>query len=270
MKKILSLLFALIVCISCVACGNIATVNSKQSSYPKIEEIEYYFYNGVSYGEPTALMAFSNKSKYTVTSVKLYFEVRQDTAKEELSAFDSFVNHGDLDPDELISLNPYVFDYMVCDPGETVEGAECYLFGNTLATDVKQCNVLTVKNAEISFQGNNDQIYTVSYTTENNGYSLSDITEVAKSWTEKDFAKAIPIVDTRFITVDYDEDDYYQFTAYDITFEEYRDYCNECKSAGFSNEIEDNKISFWCTNNNGLTLNIRYFAYMNALEVIAK
>ena len=34
--------------------------------------------------------------------------------------------------------------------------------------------------------------------------------------------------------------------------------------------IEDNDISFWCTNSDGLTLNIKYFAYMNALIVYTK
>lgn len=265
MKKLLSFILAMVMVLSLAACGNF-----KQSDYPKIEEIEYYFSNGASYGESVVLMGFSNNSKYTITSVKIHFAIRQDATKEELSAFDPFVNDGDLDSDELISLNPYVYDYMVCDPGETVEGANCYLFGYTQATDSKQCDVLTVKNAEISFQGKDDKIYTVSYTAENNVYTLSDITEVAKSWTEKDFAEAIPMPDTRFITVNYDEDDYYQFTAYDIAFEEYCDYCNECKFAGFSNEIEDNEISFWCTNDNNLTLNIRYFAYMNAFTVEAR
>lgn len=283
MKRIFAMILALAICLSFAACGNNGTSNgggnnagqnsnaaSKQTDYPKMDEIEYYFVNGVSYGEPAALMGFTNNSKFTITSMLIYFTVKADATQEELAAFDNFVSEGDLEAEKIPSLSPYIYNHMVCDPGEKVEGATCTLFGNQEATDAKQCELLVVKSAEISFQGNDGQIYTVEYAAENNGYSLQSGAKAAKSWTEKDFAKAIPTPDTRFITVDYDNDDYYQFTAYDITFEQYQAYCNECQTAGFTNDIEDNKGSFWCTNDSGLTLNIKYFAYMNALIVYAE
>ena len=283
MKRIFVMIVALAICLSFAACGNGGTsiegsnnadqntdAAAKQTDYPKIDEIEYYFVNGISYGEPAALMGFTNNSKYTITSMLIYFTVKTDATQEELAVFNTFVNEGDLEVEEIPLLSPYIYNHMVCDPSENVEGATCTLFGYTEATDAKQCELLTIKSAEISFQGNDGQIYTVAYSAENDGYSLKNGAKPAKSWTEKDFAKAIPTPDTRFITVDYDDDDYYQFTAYDITFEQYQAYCKECQTAGFTNDIEDNEISFWCTNNSGLTLNIKYFAYMNALIVYAE
>ena len=282
MKRIYVMLLALAICLSLVACGNGGAANggsnnsqnsnavSKQTDYPKMDEIEYYFVNGVSYGEPAALMGFTNNSKYTITSMLIYFTVKADATQEELSAFDTFVNDGDLETEKISTLKPHIYNHMVCDPGEKVEGATCTLFGSQTATDAKQCELLVVKSAEISFQGNDGQIYKVAYAAENNGYSLQSGAKPAKAWTEKDFAKAIPTPDTRFITVDYDEDDYYQFTAYDITFEQYQAYCKECQTAGFTNNIEDNKISFWCTNDSGLKLNIVYNTTMSALIVYAE
>lgn len=282
MKKLYAMFLALAICLSLIACGNngatsgnsnnsqTSNANSKQTDYPKIDEIEYYFINGVSFGEPIALMGFTNNSKYTITSILINFVVDEDATQEELSAFDTFVKGGDLEAEKISTLNPYIYSHLVCDPGENVEGATCTLFGYHEATDVKQCELLIIESAQISFQGNDGQIYTVAYVAENNGYSLQIGAKAAKSWTEKEFAKAIPIPDSRFINVDHDNEDYYQFTAYDITFEQYQAYCTECQTAGFTNDIEDNKISFWCTNGNGLTLNIKYVASMNALIVYAK
>ena len=242
----------------------------KQKDYPKWDDIECHFVNGVSYGEPAALMGYTNNSKYTIVSILIDYVVKEDATQEELAVFDNFVKNGDLEAEKISTLRPYIYNYMVCDPGETVEGVTCSLFGIADATDAKQCELLVVKNAEISFQGDDGLIYTVAFASENEGYTLQNGAEPAKTWTEKDFAKTVPVPDTRFVTVNYDDDDYYQFTAYDITYEQYRSYCTECQDAGFTNEIEDNDISFWCTNESGLTLHIVYNEYMNALITYAE
>ncbi len=281
MKKILSLLLVFLTACTLVACSKNSTfdegnnsqnlnITAKQTDYPKMDEIEYYFVNGVSYGEPAALMGYKNNSKYTITSLSINFTVKADATQDELFAFNSFVEAGELETGEISALKPYIYNHMVCDPGEQVEGATCVLFGVQEATEVKQCELLVVKSAEISFQGNDGRIYKVAYAAENNGYSLRSETNAAKTWTEKDFAKDIPVPNTRFVTVDYDRDDYYQFTAYDITFDQYQTYCSECQAAGFTNDIEDNTYSFWCTNDSGLRLRIRYISSMNALVVETK
>lgn len=289
MKKTIAFILAMMMCLSLCACSsspdnsNQATtpkqedINSSnnnsgivQKEYPKYEDIEVYFVNGVSYGEPAALMGYTNNSSYTIVSMILNYTIKADATDEELSVFDSFVEDGDLEEEKIQTLTPSIYNHMVCDPGESVEGATCTIWGNHDATSADQCAIMEIKSAQISFLGNDGLVYTVAYAAENDGYTLQNGTESPKSWTELDFATSIPTPDTRFITVNYDEADYYQFTAYDITYDQYRSYCEECQNAGFTNEIEDNDISFWCTNNDGLTLNIKYYAYMNALIVYAK
>lgn len=287
MKKLLAMFLVFVICLSLCACGNNekpnknnddtsvntetktepTKTNTQQMDYPKMEEIEYYFINGVSYNEPVAFMGYTNNSNYTIVSMLFDFTIKADATQEELSAFDSLVTEGKLDADKIAELKPKINNYMVCDPGEKVEGVNCYLKGNLKATDEKQCQLFVLKSVDISFQGDDGAIYTVTHLTANNAYSLKDGKKPAKSWTDNDFAKDIPMPDSRFIIVDYDKDDYFQFTAYDITFEQYQAYCQACQEAGFSNDIEDGGNSFWCTNANGLKLNIRYFTYMNALSV---
>lgn len=301
MKKTIACLLALMMCLSLCACSGDSTEptttpttapttthtpttepttaptttpttvpNNSDKKYPTLDDIEIYYVNGISYNEPAALMGYTNNSSFTIVSMKFDFTIKADATEEELSVFDSFVADGDLEEEKIPTLTPYIYNYMVCDSGETVEGATCYLFGSTKATNAKQCELFVVKSAKISFLGDDGLIYTVAYLAENDAYSLQKATDPAKTWTVLEFAATVPKPDTRFITVNHDMEDYYQFTAYDITYEQYRSYCEECQSAGFTNEIEDNIVSFWCTNDNGLTLNIKYIEHMNALIVYAE
>lgn len=285
MKRILALFLALVTMASFTACGteknstkeeNLIGENDLQNNtsttnnikYPKIEEISFSFTNGSSYGEPAALMKLTNNSQYTIVKITFDFVINQEAT--DFSAYDKLVEKGKLSSEKVKALSPTVYNYMVCDTGETVEGATCYLTGSLEATDSTQCDVFVLEKAEISYVASDNKIHTVIYTSENEGYSLQPQTKECFSWSNGDYSKVIPKPDTRFVQVDHDKTDYYQFTAYDITFEQYQTYCNSCRTGGFSNDIEDNTYSFWCTNSEGLTLNIRYFPYMNALTVEAE
>ena len=129
MKRIFAMILAFVICLPFAACGNSGVSNGsnnaiqnlfKQTDYPKMEEIEYYFVNGVSYDEPAALMGFTNNSKYTIVSMQLCFAIKENLTQEEIAVFETPVKEGNLTEEKIPTLSLEVYDYMVCDPGENV------------------------------------------------------------------------------------------------------------------------------------------------------
>lgn len=240
-----------------------------QTDCPKFDEIEYYFVNGTYDGQPAVLLGYKNNSKYTVTSVQLYFKMKADATPEELALFDTFVNSGALTPKKLAALSPYFVSEIVCDPGETKVGAPCTLFYQTYATDAKQCQALTLNGAAITYLSNDGNIRTVAYSAKNNTHKLEATTRTAKKWSPAYFAKTTPMPNTRFITVNRSDYDCFQFTAYDMTQVQYNAYCSECYSAGFTNNVAVDDSAFNGTTAFGLTLNIEYHPEKQAMVVVA-
>jgi len=249
--------------------GNTDNPNITQTDYPKIDEIEYYFTDGTYDGQPAVLLGYKNNSKYTVTSLQLYFKIKADATPEELALFDPFVSSGALTPEKLSKLSPSFSSEIVCDPGETGEGSPCILFKRTYATDAKQCQILTLNGAAINFLGNDGRIRTAIYTAKDNTYVLGNAKNAASNWTTKYYTKATPKPNTRFFTVNRDDDNHYQFIAYDMTYEQYRAYCKECQASGFTKNIADNGASFTCSNTRGLTINILHHPAKQAMVVNA-
>ena len=298
MKKIVSLFLSFMIVFSLSACGNnistenesipsdneaasITTPNNDNSptpdretillDYPKIDDIAWFFSNGVSYNEPAALFGYTNNTGFTIVELDVSFRLNDNVTTEQLAVFgglkDSFSSLSD---EELLKITPTVYDYMVCENGETVDGAVCYLKASYEAESTAQCDLFTLDSVTIAFIGKDEKKHKVSYSAVNEGYSLSEKTEELFIWSESAYAKLVPQPDTKIAAVDYDEPDYFQFTAYDINSSGYTDYIEACKAAGFSNDLEESELSFWGTDSRGHKMNVRFFPTMNAIEVTVR
>lgn len=239
-------------------------------SYPKMDEIEWLFINSIRYEEPVAVFCYTNNSDFTIVRLDLSFEMKDDIGSEQLQAFESLKEKREITDDDIVGFTPEIHDYMVCDPGEKVEGAPCYLSYNMEPTDISQCELLNLKYAEIFYIGSDDKIHKVSYSAENSVYVVAEPTDELYLWSDSEYASIVPRPETRIVTVDYDEDDYFQCTAYDMSIENYEAYIDECKEAGFDNDVEESASSFWGKNAQGYKLHVRYFDYMNAIEISIK
>ena len=298
MKKILSIFLLFTLVFGLASCGNNASSGNESVSsdnesvsstntnndnsatldkennlldYPKIDDIEWFFSNGVSYNEPAALFGYTNNTGFTIVELDIYFRLNDSVTAEQLAVFsglkDSFSSLSD---EELLKITPTVRDYMVCENGETVDGAVCYLKASYEAESISQCDLFTLDSATIAFIGNDGKKHTVAYSAANEGYSLVEKAEELFVWSESAYAKLVPQPDTKVATVDYDEADYFQFTAYDINSSGYAAYIEACKVAGFSNDLEESEFSFWGTDSQGHKMNVRFFPTMNSIEVTVK
>ena len=298
MKKILSIFLLFTIVFSLASCGNNTSTENKNGpsgnesvsstnanngnaaasdketnhlDHPKIDDIEWFFSNGVSYNEPVALFGYTNNTGFTIVELDVSFCLDDSVTAEQLAVFsglkDSFSSLSD---EELLKITPTVRDYMVCENGETVDGAVCYLKASYEAENTAQCDLFTLDSATIAFIGNDGKKHTVAYSAINEGYSLSGNAEELFVWSESAYAKLVPQPDTKIATIDYDEPDYFQFTAYDIDSSGYDAYIEVCKAAGFSKDLEESALSFWGTDSQGNEMNVRFFPTMNSIEVMVR
>lgn len=238
------------------------------TDYPKIEEIAWEFRDTVRYGEPVAVFDYTNNSDYTIVLLDFQFEMKDGITSEQLQLTD--VLTGSLVPNEEISeMRPNVLDWIVCDPGEKAEGANCYMKYNTEPTSTNQCELMDLKSADIYFIGEDGRKHTVSYSAENGGYSLWETSEELYSWIDNDYTKMLPKPDTRIASANQFREDCLGVKAYDMSHDAYLAYVAACEEMGYENKYpnEDHDYSFVGTNSEGYEINVRYIDYMHYIEI---
>lgn len=235
-------------------------------TYPKIGDIEWSFVNGILYEEPAVFIKYKNNSNFSIVGLYFSFELREEISDEQMQLFDFLKEKWNLTTEEIAEINPEIYDHKVCDPGEEVIGASCDVYYNTPATDIVQCELLELRYVEINYIGEDNKLHEVAYSAENESYVLAGSSEELYEWSDSEYANMLPKPDTRIVAVDYDEDDYFQCTAYDMNSEAFKEYIEQCKEIGFNIDVEESDTSFWGTHSQGCTLHVRLFTY-DAIEI---
>lgn len=68
--------------------------------------------------------------------------MKENITAEELMVFDSLKDKRELSDDDILGLEPIVYDYMVCDPGEEVVGASYEMSYNLEPINTEQCKFM--------------------------------------------------------------------------------------------------------------------------------
>ncbi|MDO5539426.1 MAG: hypothetical protein Q4F83_05055 [Eubacteriales bacterium] len=243
------------------------TVAASASDHPKIEDIDWSFQNTVRYGESMAAFNYTNNSDYTIVQLDCYFKIKEGTTAEQLPITD--YSGQQLSNEEIATLKPFVYDCIVCDPGETAEGFTCYITGNTSPTDTQQSDYFELASADISYIADDGMTYKVSYSAENEGYSDPNIIGDPFSWSDSDFAQMLPVPATQYITVAKDTEEVFYAKAYDISQDYFFSYIDECEETGFIDDYPDEESTYlFCgTTADGYQLNLRFIDYMKYLEI---
>lgn len=285
MRKTRSMLFGMII-ISCVmfivgetmVWGKSEDANDAEqmkiseknvnAEYPRIEDLAWKFRNTVRYEEPVAAFDYTNNSDYTIVMLDIQFKMKEGVTSEQLQLPDAVT--GEMISDEEISdMQPYVYDWIVCDPGETAENAVCYMAYNTEPTNIKQCELMELQSADIYYIGEDGKQHQVSYSAENDGYSVSEISEELFTWSDSNYASMIPKPETRIASVEQDDEECLYVKAYDITHDYFLSYVGVCEKQGFVDKYPDEEVTYnyYGTNGDGYEINVRFIDYMQYMEI---
>ncbi len=238
------------------------------TGYPKIEELSWTFRNTVRYGEPVAAFDYTNNSDYTIVRFDLVFKMKDGVTSEQLQLVDP-ISESLVPDEEIADMEPYVFDSIVCDPGETAENAVCYMLYSAEPTNTEQCDLMELSYAEICYIGADGKGHNVSYSAENGGYSLDDTAEELFVWSDSDYAGMLPKPETRIVSVERDDEECFYAKAYDITQDYYAEYIEQCEQMGFADDYPNDteSISFYGTNADGVRVHLSYIDYIQYMEI---
>lgn len=247
---------------------NTATEPENATDYPKIEELSWTFRNAVRYEEPVAAFDYTNNSDFTIVKFDLVFKMKEGVTSEQLQLVDP-ISDSLISDEEIADMEPYVLDWIVCDPGETAENAICYMIYNTEPTSTEQCELMELDRADIYFIGDDGKEHSVSYSPENDGYSVSDTAEELFVWSDSNYAEMIPKPETRIATVEHDDEEYFYAKAYDISHDYYLKYIEACEQMGFANDYPNDttSISFSGTNAEGVNVGLSFIDSMQYMEI---
>lgn len=248
-----------------------AAESVKLTDYPKIEELSWTFRNTVRFEEPAAVFDYTNNSGFTIVRFDLTFKMKEGVTSEQLQLVDP-ISDSLISDEEIADMEPYVLDWIVCDPGETAENASCYMIYNTEPASTEQCDLMELNYADICFIGEDGKGHSVSYSAENGGYSVSDTAEELFVWSDSDYAGMIPKPETRIASVEHDDEDRFYAEAYDISPDYYSAYIEECEQMGFADDYPNDttSISFSGTNPDGVRVSLGYYENTRHMEITVK
>ena len=283
MKKKLAMGAALALLFMMTACGATGTTAltpehepKKETTftvtdYPQIEDIEWSFRDTVRYGEPVAVLDYTNNSDYIITCLWLEFKMKDGVTSEQLNLTDL---SGELVPDEEIpEMEPFASSWKVCDPGESADDGGCQMVYNTSPTSTSQCQLMEMTYAQINFVAEDGREHQVVYCAENGGYEVSRESRELYTWVDNELAKMIPEFDTRFVHAEENEQEggqpYLYIEAYDVTWDDFISYIGACEEMGYVNDYPEEEIdyNYYGTHPNGYHIYMRFIDSMNYMEL---
>ena len=242
----------------------------KQTDHPKIEEISYSFRDTVRYNEPVAAFDYTNNSNYTIVFLQLEFKMKDGVTSEQLQLTHTV-------RDELITVREYQkWNHMSMTGLYAIQGKQRkMLYAIWIITQSRRIllnvRLMDLTKAEIHFIGDDTKEHVVLYNAENKGYKLLEQADELFTWIDNDFAKQIPKPETRVAHATMSDDDNKLYIkAYDISYDAFLSYVNECEKKGFQNNYPDEEIdySYGGTNADGYELDIRFIDYMQYIEIV--
>lgn len=265
MKKWIAITLALV---SLPALAGCSGGLSGTAAYPKIEDLSWTFRDTVRYEEPAVAFDYTNNSDFTITHLDLQFKMKEGVTSEQLQLVDA-ISDALIPDEEIADMEPFVLDWIVCDPGETAENAICYMTYSTEATSAEQCDLMELNYAEIYYIGTDGKEHSVAYSAENGGYSVSETTKELFVWSDSAYAGMIPKPETRVASVERDDEECFYVEAYDISYDYYLEYIEACEQMGFVDDYPNDttSISFSGTNSEGVNVSTRFNDYMQYMEI---
>lgn len=235
MYKVCSIMLVLCSLFGC----NLSTVNANNESlYPTVDEIDWVLKPYLSEGNTEHVsFDYMNNSDYTIASVEMKWQLKEDMQETLLTEFNTLQEDLELSDEEMTNLYIGVKNRKICEPGASVENSGCtFNSWRYVEPDYMGIFELMTPDAMTVSYLKDGEIYTVKYDYSNDLYMEGDST-LAYSWPEDGLGSKIPKLESSISEVILDMDTSFSINVYGITREEYEDYIEICKEAGFTEDF---------------------------------
>ncbi len=286
MKKTLTTVLLLIFSIFSVACSGNVT-NEKTNSTTKqgiptttdatslqideanaankdislnLSDIDWKVTEGLINGKNTAVLSYTNNSDFTITSVTMKFEQKENLTESDLSVFDEHKALFEMSEEEVRDIHITACNAYFTESGQTSDEAPCSLVGSfNYCHNMEEYNLMEPVEISVSYIYNNKKygIYHNYKSEETTGLSSEGV-EIYE-WSESELAQAVPKPEYEVVEINGDYDETYSFTIYNASEEDYNSYKEKCIEAGFAQDaVTDEVFTYEAKNSSGYVLEIDY------------
>lgn len=289
MKKLMAIGLAVATAFGLVGCGGSqsAAVSSSTESTSESQEvssgmnkndaepnsvemegtIDFEITQGIDeYGNKSLMLAYTNSTNHPILVADFMFDFRtdlEDGEKELLSALQSECNIDDDDLDWA-----YFRSYNECytDPGDSSKPSSYTCLTTNTINNPQYCDLSDSGTVELVYL-NDEKLYTVIYDIDSKAFTSASPKGDAYSWFTSENGLKIPQPEECPRIMSSDDEGYGFVYVYNVTLDTFEDYVEQCKDAGFTNEIYDTGASSTYTNDDGIELGLYFDSNSNRMTV---
>lgn len=289
MKKLMAIGLAVATAFGLVGCGGSqsAAVSSSTESTSESQEvssgmnkndaepnsvemegtIDFEITQGIDeYGNKSLMLAYTNSTNHPILVADFMFDFRtdlEDGEKELLSALQSECNIDDDDLDWA-----YFRSYNECytDPGDSSKPSSYTCLTTNTINNPQYCDLSDSGTVELVYL-NDEKLYTVIYDIDSKAFTSASPKGDAYSWFTSENGLKIPQPEECPRIMSSDDEEYGFVYVYNVTLDTFEDYVEQCKDAGFTNEIYDTGASSTYANDDGIELGLYFDSNSNRMTV---
>ena len=217
------------------------------------------------YGENCLTLTYTNNTNHAIIDLEFDADLKKDLTDEEENLLKTLQQETDVKDDDLSWA--YFRSYNECytEPGDIAKPSSFTFDLNTISNPeyYSLCDEATL--GVIYQEG--DKLYTTVYNVDSKMFLSPSPFSNAYDWFTSEVASNIPKFEEHPTIVTVDEDGYGTATVYDVSLDEYESYVDECKAAGFTNEIYDLGSGACFSNEDGIQLTYYYDSSNNTAGV---
>lgn len=230
-----------------------------------IDQIDWTVQEEIIDGSREVGFSYINNSDYPIVSVSIEFTQRADVTDEQRAVFDGmYAEDSDyIPPVEADELYVSAENEHYVAPGEEADPWVCALSYSVTDLTMEQYELMEPNMALIRYIGDDGNIYHEYYDFINDAYELDeDDTEetiTSDTWPTSDLAQLMPQMEAAAITIESDEEESFEVRAYGVTEDDFEEYIQQCKDAGFDTVEDESGMSSTLRNADGYVVDITYY-----------
>ena len=282
-RRCLAILTCVVVLFCVSGCGvpdNGADGTKQQEKMDAInfDDINWSIGECVFEGERCLGLDYTNNTKYPLLGFEIDFALKENLTEEQKAVIDSFkkentwffsdeIDEEDEYIDEAIEMRVIARRYI--EPGESMNGVPCLINNLIDFDDMTLYEAMEPDVATIAFVGTDNKLHLVFYDFHSKTLTESNNAPVSiDEWSDSSISKLIPRVEAKAIIIDYDDDDWFSFDAYGVSYEYFEWYVKACKEAGFTANVDwDDNESYRAENADEYEVDIEYSSFWQAMSV---
>lgn len=289
MKKLMAIGLAVATAFGLVGCGGSqsAAVSSSTESTSESQEasstaekepandtssaemdgtIDFEISQGINeYGDKSLMLTYTNNTNHPIVGGQFMYDLKTDLTSDEESLLSQLQKEYEVDDDDLDWAYFLASNECYTEPGETAKPASYTFVLNTI-DDLAYCDLADSGTATIIYL-NNDKFYTSQYDFESKTFTPASPRGNAYDWMTSEIGLTIPQIDECPRVVSTDEEDSGFVYNYNVSLDEFEEYVDRCKEAGFSTVEFDGGSNCTLANDEGVELSIYYMSNDNTMNI---